>query len=611
MEEEELERLKEIFKPLEEDIGDILKSVFIYGSAVRKSRVEGSDIDVVVLLDDTHSEYSNIMFQITKEKLNDIEKQNSDDYDLHIQPPKKLSHWWNLLIEGEPWALTACRQSQPIFDPSGFMKSMSSVVDRGHPQAIELRSEQLRERAISDVEEGKFKLQKGVIESLSEGMTDAAKSALTFRSGSPVTKNNVIEKFERLEGERSFIDHKQIDFYREVIQLEEKVKKRRKLKDFEVDDYSEDALDFIATMAELFQRESRREHREIAEEALDEMLVLSREILSEHGFETKDMSEDSLIQNFEENIIEEGIMSREYLEMLNKVREHRDHPGLDDREPEDIYKPFTYLRDFQSAVRSQSINNLKHGDSEKTPITPLTDFKDRLLSEKLDIKTIWVLTKQELLDTGSVTSVVIVDSQGTDIDQVKDKAEWYAGEIKSEYGFTIYPDVRKLSEFWEDMQNQEISTISEVRDAIVLHDTEGFIGPIQKLLEQDKLKKTINSLGKNVIDAPKKVLEPTRKAKLEALEKYYSAAIELGQAALLTQGISPPVQKKVADVMRQELSEESTISEEDIETVENTVSYWKDIEYNNIHQIDGSKLDEIESSLVQMSEKVGMMLDNS
>lgn len=105
--------------------GDLIKSVLIFGSAVRGTLVKGSDIDVWVIIDDTATKGTEDFGKIVTQ-LHLIAHEMED---LHVQTTP-LTEFWQWVRNGSPELINFLRYGLPIFD-TGFIKPVQKMLEMG------------------------------------------------------------------------------------------------------------------------------------------------------------------------------------------------------------------------------------------------------------------------------------------------------------------------------------------------------------------------------------------------------------------------------------------------------------------------------------------------
>ncbi|MCD6464162.1 hypothetical protein J7L02_01405 [Candidatus Woesearchaeota archaeon] len=109
-------KIVELCKPLfNPDLNTLL--VLWSGSSAKKKNVKGSDIDIIVVIDDKSksiplniAKVAIIMNQIAK-------KANEQGLKFHFQPPMGITKFWELVLVGEPWLTDFVKNGVALYDP--------------------------------------------------------------------------------------------------------------------------------------------------------------------------------------------------------------------------------------------------------------------------------------------------------------------------------------------------------------------------------------------------------------------------------------------------------------------------------------------------------------
>lgn len=136
--------LKNLFFTI--SVFNYIKTIYVSGSAARMNQVKGSDIDITIIYDNIL--YGNVdlkHIEITQNKLKDTAK--SMGYNLHIQPPRALSDFWDLLRSGEPWILTELESAIVLHDPSELIEPLKILLEKHQLYKKEERASLLIDRA--------------------------------------------------------------------------------------------------------------------------------------------------------------------------------------------------------------------------------------------------------------------------------------------------------------------------------------------------------------------------------------------------------------------------------------------------------------------------------
>jgi len=191
--------------------GNIIKSVLIFGSAVKGQMIEGSDADVWVILDDTATKSSE-----------DLNKVNSQLYliahelkDLHIQATP-LTQFWEWIRMGSPELVNYLRSGLIIYD-SGFIKPVQKMLQMGlippSQESITLRARTADvryKRVVLDI--------KAMIFDLRYCATDIIQAVVMYFYKAQPDQKAIPEYLERLVKEKN-LEPKYIEKFKELDKL--------------------------------------------------------------------------------------------------------------------------------------------------------------------------------------------------------------------------------------------------------------------------------------------------------------------------------------------------------------------------------------------------------
>ena len=101
----------------------IIKSIVLFGSVAEKKIELGSDIDIIIIIDDVSIKWDQELIAWYREELEKIINANPYKGSLHINTIK-LSTWWDDLVKGDPVVLNALRSGEAIIDHGGFFEPL-------------------------------------------------------------------------------------------------------------------------------------------------------------------------------------------------------------------------------------------------------------------------------------------------------------------------------------------------------------------------------------------------------------------------------------------------------------------------------------------------------
>ncbi len=108
----------------------MIKSIILFGSTIKQTRAVGSDIDIIIILDDASIKFDEQLTVWYREELRKIVEANPYKKDLHINTVK-LTTWWNDLTRGDPTVINILRYGEAIIDFGGFFNPLKILLDQG------------------------------------------------------------------------------------------------------------------------------------------------------------------------------------------------------------------------------------------------------------------------------------------------------------------------------------------------------------------------------------------------------------------------------------------------------------------------------------------------
>ena len=114
-------------KQADKELKDFLKAAVLFGSSTRERRVEKTDIDVLMIINDADIIITPELTQTYQLIVKKIAKDTS--MRLHIST-LKLTSFWEKVKDGDPIIMNVLRDGIPLLD-KGFFKSVQALLDLG------------------------------------------------------------------------------------------------------------------------------------------------------------------------------------------------------------------------------------------------------------------------------------------------------------------------------------------------------------------------------------------------------------------------------------------------------------------------------------------------
>ncbi|MFH1106242.1 MAG: nucleotidyltransferase domain-containing protein [Candidatus Aenigmatarchaeota archaeon] len=342
----------------------VVKAIWVYGSAVHGTMKKGSDVDLMLILDDTNNDISDSRIAEIASDLEEFTKrvQEKSGVSLHFQAPKRLSDWWDLLRSGEPWVFTSMRDLIILYDPSGYVEPINRLLNSGRMSGTHERAHMLIRRAPQRVENAKRIFLEDITSDLLLAMTESAQSTLMFYGVAPPAPRTIGDALEKNFCPK-LLEKGYVNIIRDFYEVTRKIDHREltKLSAKETRVWLEKAKAFIARMEVLFAALEKSKKNQLVEESYREAFDACKAALSKMGVK----STDKTMLKFVETELVGKYLPRSYLEIIRKIqslKDAKDSGKIDEMTEKEIYSSRIYaknLRMILEGVRNENGKNKK------------------------------------------------------------------------------------------------------------------------------------------------------------------------------------------------------------------------------------------------------------
>ncbi len=234
-----------------ETFNKVIKSIVLFGSSVKQNAVAGSDIDIIIVIDDVSIIWDQELIAWYREELDKLLRHNPYEKSLHINTIK-LSSWWEDLMRGDPVILNILRYGEAMIDFAGFFEPLKFLLLNGKikstPEAIynclqRAPTHFLRSRAA----------ELNAIEGLYWAMVDSSHAALIAAGVPPASPEHIPSDLKEIFVNKGMLKMKYVLWYRDLLILHKKIAhgELTELKGVEIDEWQEKTQDFMGVMADL------------------------------------------------------------------------------------------------------------------------------------------------------------------------------------------------------------------------------------------------------------------------------------------------------------------------------------------------------------------------
>ncbi len=234
-----------------EKFNKIIKSIVLFGSSVKQTSVAGSDIDIILIIDDVAIIWDQELIAWYREELDKLLRQNPYQKDLHINTIK-LSTWWEDLMKGDPVVINVLRYGEAMIDFGGFFEPLKFLLLNGKIKSTPEAIYNCLQRAPTHFLRSRV-AELNAIEGLYWAMVDSSHAALISANIPPASPEHIPADLKDVFVDKGKLKMKYVIWYRDLLILHKKIVhgETTDLKGVEIDDWQEKTKEFMRVMAEL------------------------------------------------------------------------------------------------------------------------------------------------------------------------------------------------------------------------------------------------------------------------------------------------------------------------------------------------------------------------
>ena len=229
----------------------IIKSIALFGSLTKKKIEAGSDIDIIILIDDASIRWDQELIAWYREELEKLIKANPYQGVLHINTIK-LTTWWEDLIRGDPLVMNILRNGETLVDMAGFFEPLKYLLLDGKIKATPEAVYSCLQRAPMHISRGKsFEL--SAVDGFYWSMVDSAHAALIAAQVNPPSPEHIARDLKETFVDTGKLKMKYVLWFKDFHFLHKQISNGhiKDLKAVEIDILQQRAEEFLEIMARL------------------------------------------------------------------------------------------------------------------------------------------------------------------------------------------------------------------------------------------------------------------------------------------------------------------------------------------------------------------------
>jgi len=233
------------------EFNTLIKSVVLFGSSARQETKTGSDIDIIIILDDVTTKFDNELISWYRKNLGKVVVQNKYIKPLHINSVK-LSTWWQDVFRGDPIVINVLRYGDAMIDFGGFFNPLKALLKDGKIKSTPEAIYTLLERAPTHLARARGATL-ATVDGLYWCMVDAAHAALISAEITPPSPEKIPQFLNQYFVENKLLNKKYVDYYTEMHKVAKEIVhgKRSEITGKFTDEWFVKSDEFLREMANL------------------------------------------------------------------------------------------------------------------------------------------------------------------------------------------------------------------------------------------------------------------------------------------------------------------------------------------------------------------------
>jgi predicted nucleotidyltransferase/uncharacterized protein (UPF0332 family) len=237
-----------------EKFNKMIKSIILFGSTAKRIAESGSDIDLIIIIDDCTVQWDDELTAWYREELGKIISANPYRKSLHINTVR-LSTWWNDLLRGDPVVINIIRWGEAMLDFGGFFNPLKILLQQGKIKSTPEAIYTALERAPLHMLRSKTAVL-NAIEGLYWACVDSAHAALIAAKQLPPSPEQIAEMLKEQFVDNNLLDVKYVIWYRDLYILAHKILHGAliEIKGKDIDMWQQRTDEFVRVMAQLIKK---------------------------------------------------------------------------------------------------------------------------------------------------------------------------------------------------------------------------------------------------------------------------------------------------------------------------------------------------------------------
>ena len=195
----------------------VIKCIVLFGSQTKNTAVAGSDIDVIIVLDDASIQWDQELIAWYRQELGKIVQLTPYKREIHVNSIK-LTTWWQDMMRGDPVIINILRFGEPLIDIGGFFTPLKILMQQGKIRSTPESIYTCLERVPSHLARSRAS-ELAAIEGLYWAAVDASHAALMAAKQIPPSPEHIPVMLKEIFVDTNNLKMKFAIFYRDLYVL--------------------------------------------------------------------------------------------------------------------------------------------------------------------------------------------------------------------------------------------------------------------------------------------------------------------------------------------------------------------------------------------------------
>jgi predicted nucleotidyltransferase/uncharacterized protein (UPF0332 family) len=229
----------------------IIKAIVLFGSSAKGTTKPGSDIDIIVIIDDASIQWDQELIAWYRQELAELIMKNKYTMELHITTTRLVT-WWNDMMKGDPVVMNVLRYGEALIDIGGFFNPLKSLLIQGRIRSTPEAIYTALQRAPSHLRRSQL-AELSAIEGLYWAMVDSAQAALMSANITPPSPEHISIMLKETFVDNKMLDKKYPKMFFDLYEIYKGIVHEQitDLKGGEIQKWQELTEEFIGVMAQL------------------------------------------------------------------------------------------------------------------------------------------------------------------------------------------------------------------------------------------------------------------------------------------------------------------------------------------------------------------------